>query len=56
MCEAFFNDRRVIIVAILCWMILSASTFAGIMLNDHSAFMLMGPNKRTVLFEVLLNS
>jgi len=56
MCEALFNDRRVIIVAILFWTILSASTFVGIMLNDHSAFMLMGPNKRTVLFGVLLDS
>ena len=56
MCEALFNDRRVIIVAILCWTILSASTFVGIMLNDNSAFMLMGPNKRTVLFGVLLDS
>jgi len=56
MCEALFNDRRVIIFAILCWTILSICTFVGIMLNDNSAFMLMGPNKRTMLFGVLLDS
>ena len=51
-----FDDKRVITAVIGLWTLVTACVFLGIMLEDESPFLSFGPNERTMLMGVQLDS
>ena len=56
MCLRLFNDRRVVVAGLGVWTILCVSVFLQIMIADGSAFLMVGPNMKTRLFNVPLDT
>ena len=56
MCHALFDDKRVVACMIGMWTIASALVFSFIMLEDGSPFLSFGPNDRTALMGVNLDT
>lgn len=56
MCLKLFDDKRVITLVITLWTFVSSVTFLVIMINDGSAFLSFGPNTRTKLMGVTLDT
>ena len=56
MCHLLFNDQRVVTAGLAVWTILCVAVFLHIMIADESAFLAMGPNTRTRLFNVPLDT
>lgn len=56
MCRYMFNDKRVICLFLVVWTVICCVTFLSIMIMDGSAFLMMGPNDKTKLFNVPLNT
>ena len=54
--DALFDDKRVLCLCIACWTTCVAIIFVCIMIDDHSPFLSFGPNDRTVLFGVKVDS
>lgn len=51
-----FDDKRVLTACIAMWTIASSITFYLIMLYDNSPFLAFGPNEKTKLMGVILNT
>ncbi|MBC49772.1 MAG: hypothetical protein CMF24_08640 [Ilumatobacter sp.] len=51
-----FEDQRLLVGMLTVWTVLSSAVCYYIMLVDHSPFLSFGPNTRTVLFGVKLDS
>jgi len=56
MCQYLFNDRRVVVAFLGLWTVLCCAVFLHIMFLDGSAFLVVGPNKQTRLFNVPLDT
>ena len=56
MCRNLFNDRRVVVGLLGVWTIVCCVVFLHIMFIDESAFLAIGPNTRTRLFNVPLDT
>jgi len=56
MCQYLFNDRRVIVAFLGLWTVVCCAVFLHIMLMDNSAFLEIGPNVHTRLFNVPLDT
>jgi len=56
MCQHLFNDRRVVVALLGLWTILCCAVFLHIMLIDESPFLAVGPNAKTRLFNVPLDT
>ena len=56
MCEAIFNDRRIITLMLAGWTFISALAFYWIMASDGSPFLQFGPNDHTKLFGVAIDN
>jgi len=56
MCRNLFNDRRVVVAFLGMWTVLCCGVFLHIMLIDNSAFLAIGPNAHTRLFNVPLDT
>jgi hypothetical protein len=54
--DALFDDKRVLCLCIACWTTCVTIIFVCIMIDDHSPFLSFGPNIRTVLFGVKIDS
>ncbi len=54
--NVLFDDQRVVVGFLTLWTVLSSVVCYYIMLVDDSAFLSFGPNDRTVLFGVKLDS
>ena len=52
MCRLLFNDQRVVTVGLAIWTLLCVCVFLHIMIEDGSAFLAIGPNAKTRLFNV----
>ena len=51
-----FDDKRLLMFALLVWTLISSSVFIYIMIEDNSKFLLFGPNKVNKLMGVKLDS
>ena len=56
MCRYLFSDKRLVSVFLGVWTLISCVVFLSIMMADGSAFLMMGPNEKTRLFNVPLNT
>jgi len=56
MCQLLFNDRRVVVALLGVWTIVCCCVFLHIMIIDESAFLAIGPNTKTRLFNVPLDT
>ena len=56
MCQLLFNDRRVVVALLGVWTVVCCAVFLHIMLIDESAFLEIGPNTKTRLFNVPLDT
>ena len=56
MCRYLFSDKRLVSVFLGVWTMISCVVFLSIMMADGSAFLMMGPNDKTRLFNVPLNT
>ena len=56
MCLAIFDDKRLLALFVFMWTALSACVFISIMVADHSPFLSFGPNTRTRLMGVTLDT
>lgn len=56
MCRMLFNDRRVVVAGLGVWTLVCVSVFLHIMVADGSAFLAIGPNNTTKLFNVPLDT
>lgn len=54
--RVLFEDQRLLVGMLTVWTVLSSAVCYYIMLVDHSPFLSFGPNARTVLFGVKLDS
>jgi hypothetical protein len=54
--DALFDDKRVLCLCIACWTTCVTIIFVCIMIDDHSPFLSFGPNDRTVLFGVKVDT
>ena len=54
--RTLFDDQRLLVAMLTVWTVLSSAVCYYIMLVDHSPFLSFGPNERTVLFGVKLDS
>lgn len=54
--EYLFNEKRFVIGLIFIWTVVSSSFFVYIMLEDESNFLSFGPNEKTKLFGVAIDS
>jgi hypothetical protein len=54
--DALFDDKRILCLCIACWTTCVTIIFVCIMIDDHSPFLSFGPNDRTVLFGVKVDS
>ena len=55
-CLRLFDDKRLLILALFVWTLLSSTVFTWIMVQDSSNFLLFGPNKVNKLLGVPLDS
>ena len=51
-----FDDKRLLVLALLAWTLISSSVFCVIMIKDGSNFLLFGPNSQNKLLGVSLDS
>lgn len=56
MCVRLFDDKRVLCLFVGLWTLLTSTVFYSIMVEDDSPFLSFGPNNRTRLFGVLLDT
>ena len=56
MCRMLFNDQRVVAAGLAVWTLLCVAVFLQIMIANGSAFLAMGPNSKTRLFNVPLDT
>jgi len=56
MCQLLFNDRRVVVVLLGVWTVVCCAVFLHIMMIDESPFLAIGPNSKTRLFNVPLDT
>ena len=56
MCRMLFNDQRVVAAGLAVWTLLCVAVFLQIMIANGSAFLAMGPNSKTRLFDVQLDT
>jgi hypothetical protein len=56
MCLSVFDDKRVITSVIAIWTMATSAVFLVIMLQDESPFLSFGPNQRTKLMGVSLDT
>jgi len=54
--QRLFNDQRVVVALIGVWTIICCAVFLNIMLIDESPFLAIGPNTKTRLFNVPLDT
>lgn len=55
-CTALFDDKRIMTVFLAIWTLISSVVFLVIMIEDNSPFLSFGPNKRTSLMGVNLDT
>ena len=51
-----FDDKRLLMIALLLWTVLSSTVFCVIMIQDKSNFLSFGPNEHNKLLGVALDS
>jgi len=56
MCRMLFNDQRVVAARLVVWTLLCVAVFLQIMIANGSAFLAMGLNSKTRLFNVPLDT
>jgi len=54
--DALFDDKRVLCICIATWTLCVTVIFVCIMIDDNSPFLSFGPNERTVLFGVKVDT
>jgi hypothetical protein len=54
--DALFDDKRVLSICIATWTLCVTVIFVCIMIDDNSPFLSFGPNERTVLFGVKVDT